>query len=86
MSDSEPSPDEKRVRHNGAKDRFVLVSGEMDSVATAHYLLEEQWESEYAWAKRPVVVYFDTGIGLSSQRLYVELLCNRTGGSCGSSV
>ena len=80
MTDSEPSPDEKRVRHNGAKDRFVLVSGGMDSVATAHYLLEEKWESEYhAWAKRPVVVFLDTGIGLSSQRLYVELLCDRYG-------
>jgi len=36
---------------------------------------EEVWTDDYsAWEKRPVVIYADTTIGLSSQRLYVTLL------------
>lgn len=67
---------EKEVRHNGAPDRFVMCSGGMDSTAMAHYMIEEQWGGEPwgAWDKRPVVIYLETTIGLSSQRLYVQLL------------
>lgn len=79
---TEFEPDKKHVRHNGAKDRFILVSGGMDSVATAHYLIENEWSKDYnAWDKRPVVIYLDTGIGLPSQRIYVELLCDHYGWS-----
>lgn len=62
--------------HNGAPDRFVMCSGGMDSTAMAHYMMEEQWGGDgwSAWDKRPVVVFLNTTIGLSSQRLYVELL------------
>lgn len=62
--------------HNGAPDRFVMCSGGMDSTAMAHYMIEEVWGGEPwgAWDKRPVVVFLNTTIGLSSQRLYVELL------------
>jgi len=81
-NDIEDDPEVKNVRHNGAKDRFVLVSGGMDSVAMAHYLIENEWSKDYgAWKKRPVVIYLDTGIGLSSQRIYVELLCDHYGWS-----
>lgn len=70
--------EENEVSHNGAPDRFVMCSGGMDSVAMAHYMIEEEWDSEYGpWNKRPVVVYLQTGIGLSSQRLYVEMLCDK---------
>lgn len=70
--------DDKIVRHNGAKDRYVLLSGGMDSVAMTHYLIEEKWSDRYnSWNKRPNVVYIDTTIGLSSQRIYVELLSDK---------
>lgn len=68
---------QNETRHNGAPDRFVMVSGGMDSMAMAHYLMEEEWDDEWsAWNKRPVVIYLDTTIGLSSQRLYVQLVCD----------
>lgn len=71
----EPVEIENEKRHNGAPDRFVMCSGGMDSVAMAHYMIEEQWGGEWnAWNKRPVVIYLETTIGLSSQRLYVQLL------------
>jgi len=62
--------------HNGAPDRFVMCSGGMDSTAMAHYMMEEVWGGDGwgAWDKRPVVVFLETTIGLSSQRLYVQLL------------
>jgi 3'-phosphoadenosine 5'-phosphosulfate sulfotransferase (PAPS reductase)/FAD synthetase len=79
-SDQGGEHDQKEVRHNGAKDRFVMVSGGMDSVALAHYLMEEKWDNDWgAWNKRPIVVFLDTTIGLSSQRLYVEMLCDKYG-------
>jgi 3'-phosphoadenosine 5'-phosphosulfate sulfotransferase (PAPS reductase)/FAD synthetase len=66
---------ENEIRHNGAPDRFVLCSGGVNSVAMAYKMLEDVWTDDYsAWNKRPVVIYADTTIGLSSQRLYVELL------------
>jgi 3'-phosphoadenosine 5'-phosphosulfate sulfotransferase (PAPS reductase)/FAD synthetase len=67
---------ENEVRHNGAPDRLVLCSGGMDSVAMTHYMMEEQWGGDgwSAWEKRPVVVFLETTIGLSSQRLYVQRL------------
>lgn len=53
-----------------------MCSGGMDSVAMTHYMMEEQWGGDgwSAWQKRPVVVFLETTIGLSSQRLYVQLL------------
>lgn len=72
--------DENEHRHNGAPDKFVLCSGGVNSVAMAHKMLEEVWTDDYgAWNKRPVVVFADTTIGLSSQRLYVQLLCDHYG-------
>jgi 3'-phosphoadenosine 5'-phosphosulfate sulfotransferase (PAPS reductase)/FAD synthetase len=67
---------EKKITHNGAPDRFVMCSGGMDSVAMAHYMIEHVWGGEPwgAWDKRPVVAFLETTIGLSSQRLYVQLL------------
>lgn len=63
------------MHHNGAPDRFVMCSGGMDSTAMAHYLMEEVWDDDWgAWNKRPVVVFLETTIGLSSQRLYTQLL------------
>jgi 3'-phosphoadenosine 5'-phosphosulfate sulfotransferase (PAPS reductase)/FAD synthetase len=72
----EHTEDENEIRHNSAPDRFVLCSGGMDSTAMAHYLIEEVWgEDDWgAWNKRPTVVFLDTTIGLSSQRVYVQLL------------
>lgn len=73
-------PEENEVRHNGAPDRFVMLSGGMDSVAMAHYLMEGEWDDDWgAWNKRPVAIYLDTTVGLSSQRLYVEQLCDHYG-------
>lgn len=69
------SGNDRSGRHDGAPDRFAMCSGGMDSVAMTHYMMQ-QWEDE---KKRPVVVYLDTTIGLSSQRLYVELLCDHYG-------
>lgn len=62
--------------HNGAPDRFVMHSGGMDSTAMAYFMIEEVWGGAPwgAWDKRPVVIYLETTIGLSSQRLYVQLL------------
>lgn len=72
--------EQNEVRHNGAPDRFVMCSGGMDSVAMAHYVIEEKWDDDWgAWNKRPVVIYLQTGIGLSSQRLYTEMLCDEYG-------
>jgi len=69
---------ENNTHHNGAPDRFVLCSGGVNSVAMAHKMLEEVWTEDYgAWNKRPVVIYADTTVGLSSQRLYVELLARK---------
>jgi len=69
---------ENETRHNGAPDRFIMCSGGMDSVALAHYLLETKWTDDWsAWNKRPVVIYLDTTIGLSSQKLYVEMLSDK---------
>lgn len=66
---------ETTTSHNGSPDRFVLCSGGVNSVAMAHKMIEEYWSDDYtAWNKRPIVVYLDTTVGLSSQRLYVELL------------
>lgn len=67
---------EKQKRHNGAPDRFMMCSGGMDSVAMTHYMMEERWDGDGwgAWDKRPVVVFLETTIGLSSQRLYVQML------------
>jgi len=67
---------EKNVRHNGAPDRFLMCSGGMDSVAMTHYMIEEVWGGDDwgAWDKRPIVVFLETTIGLSSQRLYTQLL------------
>lgn len=67
---------ENEVRHNGSPDRILLCSGGMDSVAMTHYMMEEQWGGDGwgAWDKRPIVVFLETTIGLSSQRLYVQLL------------
>lgn len=76
---SEQTP-KNEVRHNGAPDRYVMMSGGMDSVALAHYLMEEKWDDDWsAWNKRPVVIYLDTTAGLPSQRLYVEMLCDEYG-------
>jgi len=77
---SESGGSQNEVRHNGSPDRFVMLSGGMDSVAMAHRVIEEEWESEYGpWNKRPVAIYCDTGIGLSAQRIYVEMLCDHYG-------
>lgn len=66
------------IHHNGEEDIFVMFSGGMDSAAMAHYMIEEQWSKDYGpYNKRPVVVYLDTTIGLSSQRLYVQLVADR---------
>jgi len=66
---------ENEMRHNGAPDRFLLCSGGMDSVAMTYYMMEEAWGGDWgAWQKRPTVVFLDTTIGLSSQRVYVQLL------------
>jgi 3'-phosphoadenosine 5'-phosphosulfate sulfotransferase (PAPS reductase)/FAD synthetase len=52
----------------------------MDSVAMAHRMIEQEWSDDYgAWNKRPVVIFCDTTIGLSSQRLYVQLLADYYG-------
>lgn len=69
------SETKSEISHNGAPDRFAMCSGGMDSVAMTHYMMN-QWESEQ---KRPLVIYLETGVGLSSQRLYVDLLCDRYG-------
>lgn len=71
-------PEANETHHNGAPDRYVMLSGGMDSVAMAYHLIEEKWSDDYgAWNKRPVAVYCDTGtIGLSAQRIYVEMLCD----------
>lgn len=80
MSDFEPpSFDSVDVddgpHHNGAPDRIVMCSAGMDSTAMAHYLIEEVWDDDWgAWNKRPLVVFLETTIGLSSQRLYTQLL------------
>jgi len=84
VSNSAPHPEfepvevesEKNITHNGAPDRFVMCSGGMDSVAMAHYMIEDVWGGAPwgAWDKRPLVVFLETTIGLSSQRLYVQLL------------
>lgn len=75
MTDRDPEANE--TIHNGAPDRFIMLSGGMDSAAMAHYLLENQWSDEYsAWNKRPVAIYCETGIGLSAQRIYVTMLCD----------
>lgn len=73
FEDAEPTDDHG---HNGAPDRFIMHSGGMDSTAMAHFLIEEVWGGGpwSAWDKRPVVVFLNTTFGLSSQRLYVELL------------
>lgn len=78
---SVPSVDvENEMNHNSAPDRFLLCSGGINSVAMTHKMLEEVWTEDYhAWNKRPIVVFLDTTIGLSSQRLYVELLCDHYG-------
>lgn len=69
---------EKEVHHNGAPDCFVMFSGGMDSTAMAHYMMEQEWEGDYGpWDKRPVAIYLDTTIGLSSQRLYVQLIADK---------
>lgn len=62
--------------HNGAPDRFVMWSGGMDSTAMAYFMIEEVWGGDGwgAWDKRPVVIFLETTIGLSSQRLYVQML------------
>lgn len=67
---------ENEIRHNGAPDRFLMCSGGMDSTAMVHYMMEEVWGDDDwgAWNKRPTVVFLDTTIGLSSQRVYVQLL------------
>lgn len=68
---------ENEIHHNGAPDRFVAVSGGMDSVAMAHRMIEREWSPDYGpWNKRPVVIFCETTIGLSSQRLYVQLLAD----------
>lgn len=74
----EPVDVENDITHNGAPDRFLLWSGGMDSTAMCHYLLEEEWATDQwgAWNKRPLVVYLETTIGLSSQRLYTQLLAD----------
>lgn len=79
MPGSEASQ-ENEVRHNGSPDRFVMLSGGMDSVAMAHHLIEETWTEDYgAWNKRPVAIYCATTAGLPSQRIYVEMLCRHYG-------
>jgi len=76
-SGNEVNHEKNEVRHNGSPDRFVMLSGGMDSVAMAHYVIEEKLPEDYGpWNKRPVVVYLQTGVGLSSQRLYVEMLAD----------
>lgn len=67
---------ENKIRHNSAPDRFVMCSGGMDSTAMTYFLMEEVWGGDgwSAWDKRPVVVFLETTIGLSSQRLYVQML------------
>lgn len=71
-------PDKKIVNHNGTKDKYILCSGGMDSVCMAYYLLEDKWSDNYnTWNQRPQVVYLDTTIGLSSQKIYVQLLCDK---------
>lgn len=68
---------ERTTIHNGAPDRFVMLSGGMDSVATAYHLIEEKWSKDYGpWNKRPVVVYCDTTIGLTAQRIYAYLVAD----------
>lgn len=76
MPQFEEVDNENEVRHNGAPDRYLMCSGGMDSTAMTHYMIEEVWGDEDwgAWNKRPVVVFLETTIGLSSQRLYTQLL------------
>jgi 3'-phosphoadenosine 5'-phosphosulfate sulfotransferase (PAPS reductase)/FAD synthetase len=70
-------PQANEVTHNGAPDRFLMVSGGMDSVAMAVYVMEEVLDDDWgAWNKRPNVLYLDTTLGLSSQHLYVKMLCD----------
>ena len=80
-SDTERSgPEANEVHHNGSPDRYVMLSGGMDSAAMAYYLFEEKWSYDYGpWNKRPVAIYCSTGIGLSAQRIYVEMLCKHYG-------
>jgi len=69
---------ETEINHNGAPDRFVMLSGGMDSAAMAYHMIEEQWDGSYGpHNKRPVAIYLDTTIGLSSQRLYVQMLADK---------
>lgn len=72
----EDGPEVNAIRHNGAPDRFIMVSGGMDSVAMAHYTIAELGPDWGPWNKQPTVVYLDTTLGVSSQRVYTEMLCD----------
>lgn len=71
---------ENEMKHNSAPDRFLLCSGGVNSVAMTYKMIEEVWTDDWsAWNKRPIVVFLDTTLGLSSQRAYVEMLCDEYG-------
>lgn len=76
LPEFEEVDNENETHHNSAPDRFMMCSGGMDSVAMTHFMMEEVWGGDGwgAWQKRPVVVFLETTIGLSSQRLYVQML------------
>jgi 3'-phosphoadenosine 5'-phosphosulfate sulfotransferase (PAPS reductase)/FAD synthetase len=70
---------ETEVRHNGAPDRYLMWSGGMDSTAMVHVMHEEVWDDWHAWNKRPVVIFLETTIGLSAQRIYAQLAADYFG-------
>lgn len=74
----EPESDTK-IRHNGSPDRILMWSGGMDSTAMVYRMVEEVWGGN-PWGpydKRPVIVYLETTIGLSSQRLYCQMIADK---------